>query len=928
MVVEDFDQSGTTEGADRQTITTTGWKTFALNATGLSWISKTGYTKLGLKTALDIDNTAPVDASNETGMWLYVTGYVPQLKVTHWGTSRYWVGKNGTTSNWSDRNNWADSSGGTGGAPVPTTSNNVYFDANSFSASKKTVTIDAAASCLDMVWTGATNSPIVDGSSDITMNGDITLIAGITWSHSGYFYLNSTRGSTFTSQAVSFSCRLDFNATGSSWTLGDNLTTTNLLYFASGTLDTNGKTVACAGFYTSSTNTRVLTLGASTINCSANWNINNVTNLTINANTSTINMTGNSTQFIGGGKTYNNVTLSGSPVTVTGSNTFATLAFTAGKQVNLTSGTTQTHTALTATGSAGNLITIHSTTPGSAATLSDAAGTNTCDFLSLKDITASGGAVFNPGDNSVDEGGNTGWTNTWTNPANAYSSNNSYATHTSPNGKLYVKLSKDAGATWTDVLEVTHTGAENTQTFGAGSTEKFGTTWTGDDIDNASFRVRVYCGASNSFNYRDYYNYGSAVAAGMVITGILVTSEGKWDGTTFSLDQLGVKFYYGNSPLQIGGGSIAYDSTTKRLKYFDNVAAAWKKCVSEDDVATTSAQGIAELATDAETLAATDTGRAVTPSNLGYIGAINGWIPLPTCTYASADDPTYTFTIAGDYTGVLSYGMRIKMTQSQAYTNDPASGANIELNMADTSAFTVGKTVTVSSSAGSETATVTVVHTNTHITVGALALNHTTTNPLVTITNYFKISATPTYAAPNTTVTVFGGALGNIANSAITSPAYSMAKVPYGFPTDSAWWAIDTTSTSELSQVSPTNGTWYNLGTLTISVPIGRWSVGFYVDCGIATNGVCRDIVQVALSTANNSASDPLLLDDWSAQVAVANDQTIKGFHREGRFTMAAKTTYYLISRQTGPTGGATCGYMWWEGQIATTHIWLVFDEN
>lgn len=42
-----------------------------------------------------------------------------------------------------------------------------------------------------------------------------------------------------------------------------------------------------------------------------------------------------------------------------------------------------------------------------------------------------------------------------------------------------------------------------------------------------------------------------------------------------------------------------------------------------------------------------------------------GWIPFPgTFTYASADSPTFTFTISGDYSGVLSPGMRIKLTQT------------------------------------------------------------------------------------------------------------------------------------------------------------------------------------------------------------------------------------------------------------------------
>jgi hypothetical protein len=67
----------------------------------------------------------------------------------------------------------------------------------------------------------------------------------------------------------------------------------------------------------------------------------------------------------------------------------------------------------------------------------------------------------------------------------------------------------------------------------------------------------------------------------------------------------------------------------------------------------------------------------------------------------------------------------------RAFTNDPAAGSNIELEMPDTSGFTVNDIVVVQSSAGTELATITVVHANVHITVATLALNHTTSGRLV-----------------------------------------------------------------------------------------------------------------------------------------------------------------------------------------------------
>jgi hypothetical protein len=63
----------------------------------------------------------------------------------------------------------------------------------------------------------------------------------------------------------------------------------------------------------------------------------------------------------------------------------------------------------------------------------------------------------------------------------------------------------------------------------------------------------------------------------------------------------------------------------------------------------------------------TDT-QTLTNKTLGsplFQGTWDGWIAAnETWTYASADDPTYTFTISGDKTGKYSAGMKIKLTQT------------------------------------------------------------------------------------------------------------------------------------------------------------------------------------------------------------------------------------------------------------------------
>ncbi|MCZ7406364.1 MAG: hypothetical protein O8C67_15745, partial [Candidatus Methanoperedens sp.] len=73
----------------------------------------------------------------------------------------------------------------------------------------------------------------------------------------------------------------------------------------------------------------------------------------------------------------------------------------------------------------------------------------------------------------------------------------------------------------------------------------------------------------------------------------------------------------------------------------------------------------------------------------------------------------------------------VTLTLYQPFTNDPASGSNITLNMVDTSMFALNDVVIVSSSAGSEYATVNLITDNVSIRVASLSLNHTLTNPCV-----------------------------------------------------------------------------------------------------------------------------------------------------------------------------------------------------
>src|SRR5688500_14573361 len=86
------------------------------------------------------------------------------ISVQLYATDYYWVGGTGS---WSDLDHWATSSGGAvTHVALPTANDDVYFDANSFTAAGQTVTITAGAVCRSMNWTGVANSPTISSFFD------------------------------------------------------------------------------------------------------------------------------------------------------------------------------------------------------------------------------------------------------------------------------------------------------------------------------------------------------------------------------------------------------------------------------------------------------------------------------------------------------------------------------------------------------------------------------------------------------------------------------------------------------------------------------------------------------------------------------------------------------------------------------------------
>lgn len=150
-------------------------------------------------------------------------------------------------------------------------------------------------------------------------------------------------------------------------------------------------------------------------------------------------------------------------------------------------------------------------------------------------------------------------------------------------------------------------------------------------------------------------------------------------------------------------------------------------------------------------------------------------------------------------------------------------------------------------------------------------------------------------------LTLYGGTdYSLITGSSISSPYYSHAKSPFGFPTNSDKWTVSTIDTNNNTQATPAVNTWYNLGNVNIIIPIGVWSVSYQCALAFVTNAAqTAGNAFATLSTANNSESDKAFTGNINNGGASATLQGIGTFTKIKTITLTTKTTYYLNARTT-----------------------------
>jgi PKD repeat protein len=183
------------------------------------------------------------------------------------GENYYWVNGSGF---WNDPNMWSHSSGGPGGAGVPTSDDNVFFDANSFPNFENQVMLEGTpAQCNNMNWTGVTNFPKLIGVQPLYIHGNLLFINQMTVDYSGTTYFNATnKTATITMNGQAIPNAAVFEGQNGIWEMTDDFRAAGSISLLRGHLKTNNFNVTCYRFNSNPTNkafNRVLDIGSSVI---------------------------------------------------------------------------------------------------------------------------------------------------------------------------------------------------------------------------------------------------------------------------------------------------------------------------------------------------------------------------------------------------------------------------------------------------------------------------------------------------------------------------------------------------------------------------------------------------------------------------------------------------------------------------------------
>lgn len=214
-----------------------------------------------------------VDLGNNSG-WVFNSEKQP-------GVDLYWVGGTGM---WNDNSHWSFSSGGPGGACIPSISDNVFFDQNSFSSTFQSVNLTFNAQCNNISFSGINYSPYINGDT-LKIAGNALLHDSLHLSIANVFF-NSTDSNSLDLRSRSTSANFSFSG-GGKWRLNSGIKTNGNIRLINGHLNLNSNVLECNEL---SALQGSLNMTNSVVNVIQNFGVNSPSFLSLLSQNSIINL--------------------------------------------------------------------------------------------------------------------------------------------------------------------------------------------------------------------------------------------------------------------------------------------------------------------------------------------------------------------------------------------------------------------------------------------------------------------------------------------------------------------------------------------------------------------------------------------------------------------------------------------------------------
>jgi len=267
----------------------------------------------------------------------------------------FWIGNSGE---WGNGTNWSFETGDAASGCIPSISDTVIFDGNSFASANSTVSVLDTAFAKVMIWepTTGVQTLLLDSNlyiqNDAVLHSDLSLLravgqAGVVQVGTGVFNVNNANVD------VNLYNRMGVNT--DIWSLNGDLfmSDTTSLLMINGVFETNNFNMALGSMLAlndpgSATDTRELVLGSSTIQLAQRFITTGDTDFTLTAGTSHIIMT-DTTSFekaiLTEGATFHDVTIFFKPLNlpnrIGGNNVYNKLKILGGSDVEIVAGSQQ-----------------------------------------------------------------------------------------------------------------------------------------------------------------------------------------------------------------------------------------------------------------------------------------------------------------------------------------------------------------------------------------------------------------------------------------------------------------------------------------------------------------------------------------------------------------------------------------------------------